>query len=312
MIEFKKHTDIDFDKWDHCIENSLNGLIYPYSFYLNQVSPKWDALVYGDYEAVMPLPGKKKYGIAYILQPPFIQQLGVFSAFPADETLVNAFISAIPAQFRYIILNLNTYNPISSQIQGANQQRRTFELDLIAPYDEIRKGYSGQTIRNLKKAEKEKVFVTSNADPNPIIETFRENRGKNISHLKTSQYETLKHLIYSGIHRGNTKVYSAYNAQNTFCAGIVFFNSHKKSILIFSGSTPEARKNGAMTAIIDSYIQNHSGKNITLDFEGSMQNSLARFYSGFGSKECVFLQIEINNFPFLLKPIAKWYFLAKK
>lgn len=311
MIKFKKHNHLDFDKWDHCIENALNGLIYPYSFYLNQVSPSWDALVYGDYEAVMPLPGKTKYGINYILQPSFIQQLGVFSSFPVDEELLNAFITAIPKEYRYVILNLNTFNPTTPAVRGATHHRKTFELDLIAPYDEIRKGYSGQTRRNIKKAEKEKVFVTPNADPISVIEAFKNNKGKQISPFTPAQYESLKHLIYSGIHRGDTKVYSAYNAQNTFCAGIVFVKSHKKAILLFSGSTPEARENGAMSAIIDSFIREHAGQNITLDFEGSMEKNLARFYSGFGSKECVFLQIEINHFPFLLKPLAKWYFMAK-
>lgn len=312
MIQFKKHEKIDFDKWDQCIEQAINGLIYPYSFYLNQVSPSWNALVYGDYEAVMPLPGKTKYGIQYILQPVFVQQLGVFSSFPVDENLLNAFISAIPEQYWYVILNLNTFNPTSQNVKGASQLRKTYELDLIAPYQEIQKGYSGQTRRNIKKARKEKVFVTPNADPMPVIEAFKNNKGKRIASFPPTQYETLKHLIYSGIHRGDTRVYSAYSAQNSFCAGIVFFTSHKKTILIFSGSTPEARKNGAMSAIIDSYIREHAGKNITLDFEGSMDKNLARFYAGFGSKECVFLQIEINQFPLLLKPFAKWYFKAKQ
>ncbi len=312
MIVFKNHVHIDFDKWDHCIDNALNGMIYPYSFYLNQVSPSWDALVYGDYEAVMPLPGKTKYGIRYILQPPFVQQLGVFSSFPVDQQLMNAFLSAIPNDFRYIILNLNTFNPTTYNIKGATHRRKTYELDLIAPYEEIIKGYSSQTRKNIKKAQKEKVFVTPNADPLPVIETFRNNKGKQLASFTTSHYETLKHLIYSGIHRGDTKVYSAYNEQNTFCAGIIFFTSHKKTILVFSGSTAEARKNGAMSAIIDSFIRENTGKNITLDFEGSMEKNLARFYSGFGSKECVFLQIEINHFPLLLKPFAKWYFMAKK
>jgi hypothetical protein len=312
MIEYKKHKEIDFEKWDLCIDRALNGIIYPYSFYLNQVSPNWDALIYNNYEAVMPLPVKNKYGIDYVIQPIFVQQLGVFGQIPVSENLLSEFVENIPSRFRYININLNTFNPVISGRNIITEKSVTYELDLISSYEMIRNKYTVQTKRNIKKAEKEKVFITRNDDPMPIIESFRRTRGKTIAHLGDKQYETLKHLIFSGIYRGNTDIYSAFTARNSFCAGIVFFRSHKKTILIFSGSTAEARNNGAMSAIIDRYIADHAGENLTLDFEGSNEKNLARFYAGFGSKECVFLQIKINNLPLILKPIVKMYFFAKK
>ncbi|MFW5687380.1 MAG: hypothetical protein ACOCXV_00480 [Bacteroidota bacterium] len=312
MIRYLKHSEIDFDKWDDCIERSINGIIYPLTYYLNQVSPRWEALVYGDYQAVMPLPVKKKLAISYLVQPPFVQQIGVFSPAPVNEELVKAFISAIPHHFRYVNIKLNTFNPLSHQKGIIISKNVTYELDLIAPYEQIIKHYSQQTLRNLKRSEKEKVFVTENAEPEPVMESFRQNRGRKIPLADEKWFLTLKHLVHSGLYRGNAKVYSAYDAHNTFCAGVIFFASHNKVILIFSGSTPQARKNGAMTAIIDRFIRDHAGKNLILDFEGSNQMNLARFYAGFGSKECVFLQVEIYNFPLLLKPIAGLYFTLRK
>ena len=312
MITYLQHQQIDYNKWDSCINHAINGIIYPYSFYLNQVSPGWEALIYGDYEAVMPLPVKKKWGVWYIIQPLFVQQLGVFSIQPVDENMIEAFLVAVPRKFRYVNIPLNTYNPLKSKEKYTTRPSKTYELDLISPYDQIQRGYSGQTRRNLKKAKQERVFIVRNTDPMPLIESFRKNRGKNISNLQESSYETLKHLIYSGIHRGDTQVYSAYSKQNTFCAGVVFFTSHKKSILIFSGSTSEARTNGAMTAIIDTFIQDHAGLNLTLDFEGSNEENLARFYAGFGSKECVFLQLEMQHFPLMIKPLVNMYLRLRK
>lgn len=312
MITYLQHHQIDFTKWDSCVNYAINGIIYPYSFYLNQVSPGWEALIYKDYEAVMPLPVKKKWGVWYIIQPLFVQQLGVFSNRPVDENMIEAFLVAIPRKFRYVNIPLNTYNPLKIKEKYASRTSKTYELDLISPYDQIQRGYSGQTRRNLKKAKQERVFIIRNTDPMPLIESFRKNRGKSVSNLQESSYETLKHLIYSGIHRGDTQVYSAYSKQNTFCAGVVFFTSHKKSILIFSGSTPEARTNGAMTAIIDTFIQDHAGINLTLDFEGSNEENLARFYAGFGSKECVFLQLEMQHFPLMIKPLVNMYLRLRK
>ena len=312
MINYLPHKEIDFDKWDHCIENSLNGIIYPYTFYLNQVSPGWDALVLDDYHAVMPLTWKKKKGFHYIYQPFFVQQLGVFSTAPISQELVHDFLLHIPDRFRFINYNLNTHNRIEGLKSAKVIKRVTYELDLISPYEKIKNNYSKNTRRNLSKALKSNVFVTKNSSPDIIIESFRKHRGREFQKIKESHYNTLKHLIYSGIHRGNAVAYSAYNAQNSFCAGVVFLHSHKKSILIFSGRTPEALENGAMTAIIDRYIHDYAEQNMTLDFEGSEDKNLARFYSGFGSKECVYLQVIMNNFPLLLKPFANLYYWLRK
>jgi hypothetical protein len=64
----------------NAIARSFNGIVYAYSWYLDIVSPGWDALVKDDYKSVMPLTWRKKYGIKYLYQPFFTQQLGVFSS----------------------------------------------------------------------------------------------------------------------------------------------------------------------------------------------------------------------------------------
>ena len=77
-IQYLKRSGIDTAKWNACIDAASNGLIYGYSFYLDTMSKHWDALVMGDYTAVMPLTWKSKYGIHYLYQPFFAASLGVF------------------------------------------------------------------------------------------------------------------------------------------------------------------------------------------------------------------------------------------
>src|SRR5260221_2550380 len=100
-IQYITHNAIDKKKWDACIENSPNGLVYAYSFYLDYMAKHWDALVLDDYKTVMPLTWNKKYGIHYLYQPPFVALSGVFGQHP-DDTIVTNFINAIPAKFRLI------------------------------------------------------------------------------------------------------------------------------------------------------------------------------------------------------------------
>ena len=69
QIRYLTNEQIDKIKWDACIDTASNGLVYAYSFYLDSMAKNWDALVLGDYEAVMPLTWNKKYGFYYLYQP---------------------------------------------------------------------------------------------------------------------------------------------------------------------------------------------------------------------------------------------------
>ena len=54
-IRYYHHKDIDFDKWEFCVSNSLNACVYGHVWYLNNVSLTWDGIVMDDYRAVMPV-----------------------------------------------------------------------------------------------------------------------------------------------------------------------------------------------------------------------------------------------------------------
>ncbi len=304
MIRYIPHDEIDFEKWDHCINTAINGIFYAWSWYLDMCTDTWDALVEDDYCAVMPLPVRRKYGIRYVYQPFFIQQLGVFSTHSLSEEVTLRFLQAIPKTVRYAAFNLNIYNRLPEGHKAISGRGITHELDLIAPYEQIRKAYSTNLKRNIKKAEKSGVYVTSHARPEDIITAFRQNSSRYQVHYKENDYRILKHIIYSGMHKGFVTIKAAYGRTNNFCAGIVFYKSHKKAVWLFSGTTPEARQNGAMSLLADDFIREYAGTEMVLDFEGSINPNLARFYRAFGSEECVFLQVRMNNMPFIVKNLV--------
>lgn len=311
MIHYVTYDNIDFDKWDECIDKSVNGIFYAYSWYLDMCASPWDALILEDYQAVMPLPKRKKHGILYIYQPYFIQQLGVFSRHRLSAETTEKFIGAIPSLFRYANFNLNVYNQLPHGFDALSDRGVTHELDLILPYDRLRKNYSDNIKRNIKKAQKNGVFVTPNARPEDIIRMFRAQKKPYHVPFKETDYKVLKHLIYAGIHKGMVDVLAAYSDTNNICAGIVFYKSHGKAVWLFSGATPEARENGAMSLLVDHFIQTNAGKEMVLDFEGSSNPGLARFYKGFGSKKCTFLQIRINRMPWPINHLMNAFLYLK-
>ena len=107
--------------------------------------------------------------------------------------------------------------------------------------------------------------------------------------------------MHQAIHRGKAQVINVLNENMELCAGAFFIESNNKVIFLFSGLSEEGKSLNAMPFLIDSFIKQNSGKNITLDFEGSNDVNLARFYKSFGSKECVYPQLKINRLPFPIK-----------
>jgi len=304
VIAYLKHQEIDKTKWNDCIRNSFNGYIYAYSWYLDIVCPRWNALVEDDYKSVMPLTGNKKIGIRYLYQPPFTQQLGVFSVDKFSKEKVNEFIHAIPLHYKFIEINLNKYNAFD-QSNFIIKNFLTHELDLINAYQNLRTYFSVNTLRNITKANKQGLRVDYTTTPEAIIKLFRKNRGKDLSNLKSKQYGMIKKIIAHCISNGLGASWGVYTSKNDLCAGAFFVQSNNKVIFLFSATNTAAKKNGAMAFLIDHFIKENAQRNITFDFEGSNDKNLARFYKSFGSKECSYLHIKKNRLPFPLKLIKK-------
>ena len=177
MIKFQKHNKIDKTRWDDCINKSFNGNIYALSWYLDIVHPNWDALVENNYERVMPLTSCTKYGISYMFQPFFVQQLGVFSTSQLSQNDIDKFINAIPQQYKLIQYRLNSYNKVDYESDNIVKHRNV-ELDLIYDYQYLYNNYNNNTKRNLAKAESSGLSISHNINPEIIINLFRNNKGK--------------------------------------------------------------------------------------------------------------------------------------
>jgi hypothetical protein len=299
LIKLLKYKDIDKKKWDDTIGKSFNGNIYVYSWFLDIVHPYWDALIEGDYERVMPLPVSKKWGIKYMLQPFFTQQLGVFSKSILTPEIVAEFIGSIPEDIKLIDINLNSFNRLTGNENL--RQHKNYMLDLINVYDVIRRHYSTNLKRNLKKADKKKLSVIKNIKPEDIVQLFRSNRGKKVKHWTDHHYLRLQHLMYMSIHKGKGITYGVYSNENTLLAGACFLKSNSKLVFLFSGQSDEGKSNAALSYLIDDVIKSYSPSNYILDFEGSDDKGLARYYKSFGAKETIYFSYKKNELPYGVK-----------
>ena len=294
MIRYLQRDDIDDNSWNACLEASFNGNIYGRSWFLDIVAENWGALVEEDYERVFPVVYKKKFGIAYIYQPFFTQQLGLYSKTILSQEVVTRFIEAIPAGFRVAETNLNTHNHVDQRKYRAIPQLN-HEIDLIESYENIRKGYSDNLKRNIRKAEEQGLSIVKNIRPEIIIDIFRKSRGREFRHLREASYLRLKRLAYVAMHKGVADIWGVINDRNDFCAGAFFFHGNRKAVFLFSGLSAEGREKGAMPFLIDSFIREHSNRHMTFDFDGSNDPNLARFYKSFGAGECHYQRLYFDH-----------------
>jgi hypothetical protein len=293
-VIFLKNSEIDYEKWDACVNSANNESLYAQSWYLDVVCPGWEAMVYDNYRFVMPLSVKRKLGFRYVSQPYFAQQLGIF---PTPEiALQKCFADELAQKFKFINYQLNwKMNPDAfSQFQIST--RTNLVLNLEANYEELYMNYTDHTKRSLKRAKREKVTVLSPLPKNDYLLNI-ESKYK-VPNSAIKQLDTLMSLTLS---RGNGKIYGAYSDNNSLCAAGFFLQSGRRILYLNAFSTKAGRENRAMYALVDQFVKDHVNKPLKLDFEGSNNEGLARFYGGFGAYVENYYHIYRQQLPFILK-----------
>ena len=296
-IQYLNRSQIDESKWNNCVVNAGNGLLYAYSFYLDAMADNWDALVLNDYEAIMPLPWRKKWGISYLYQPPFCAQLGVFGN-EMNAKKVAAFLNFVPKKFRYWDIYLNRNNFFKLPNYSLNE-RMNFVLPLNKPYEVLEKAYRENIRRNIKKARGYGCTIQKNVSVDEIIQLAKEQTQQ--SDTDEQAFEKFA-LLYNILQIKQQAVsYGVYSLQGQLIASAVFFFSHNRAYYILVGNHPNGRTLGASHVLIDAFITDYAGQNLLLDFEGSDLSKLAFFYSSFGGVDEKYPAVKLNRLPWLVK-----------
>jgi len=295
VIQFLTNDMIDKSRWDDCISSAINGNLNAFSWYLDIVSPGWCALIQDKYERVFPLPVSSRAGFRYIMQPCFTQQLGLFYRSLPTEDILAEFIQSIPSEYKYIDINLNTSNRLPENERA--EDMTNIELDLISSYEKIASNFQNNLQRNIRKAVQHKLTISKHVRPEEIISLFRMNKGQTLTNLKQEQYVIIQRIAYESMHKGIGEIWGAFDEFNELVAGIIWVTSHQKTIFLFSAVSENGKTYSAMPWLIDSFIRQNAGKPLTLDFEGSNHEGLARFYSSFGAKKVIYQRYFRNSLP---------------
>jgi len=295
-IRFLNRNEIDIDRWDRCIQDALNGMIYARSVYLDTMAKNWSALVWNDYEVVMPLTWKRKYGISYLYQPAFTAQLGVFFNSEPDPHILENFVTQAESHFRFCEIHLNYQNGILSERKRAN-----YILNLDKSYAEIRGNYKKRLIENLLEADRYNLQYQPSQNYPAAIKIFKTEYGRRFPQVRTADYRQFELLCRKLLDQNMMFVREVRDKKGELLNTSIFFIDERRIYNIMSVTPAAGREKRAHFHLIDRLIEEFSSKKLLLDFEGSEIPGIAEFYRKFGTINQPYPFLKYNHLPFPIR-----------
>ena len=297
-IRYLKNKEIDRNHWDKLIGEAFNGRVYAYSWYLDALlGESWDALIMGDYEYVMPMPWRRKFGIYYIYTPFFVQQLGIFSRQEIPADLYIEFFKNIPIKFRYLDLGVNLDSEISSKNVKITKKRTNYVLDIDRSYEEIKKEYTSVARRKLNKDQG--YILNETHDFGKVISDYRISIGP-IVPMKDADYKRLEKLAFVAFEKGCLFACNLENNVGETLSSCFFLMSHGRSYYFFGSQSQIGREVQATHFLVDKFIQRFCQKIKTFDFCGSDLPGVAEFIKKWGATPEYYSNVKMARFPFNL------------
>ncbi|WP_160138318.1 hypothetical protein [Chryseobacterium sp. c4a] len=272
MIRRLKYNEIDFVKYSQCLHLSKQRKYSATKDFLDITTQKqWEVLVYNDYEAVMPIPFVRKYGVKIVHNPKLCQQLGVFST-SDDVNLNEKFLAFLEGHY---LIRAYPFN-------DSNELRSTFRIKknfLIYPdiYEAVYARYSPKRKRKLRLDEEvlnhSEIKSVSYDEVKSFIETHIIGLSKE-SDLSgfLELYETFYRLKYLN--------FLAFYYQGKIINAIATYSDCDMVALLGNFSDKEYVKLSGASVLIDHVIKETIETNI-FDFEGGDIPNIEEFFRGF-------------------------------
>ncbi len=294
MFKYIKHKDIDKPRWNESLEKCINAHVYAYTWYLDTVSPNWDALVWGDYEMLFPLTHKTKYGIRYLCQPLFIRYFDIYATDKLPEhTHYLLLLRTLKVHFKFIEINIlkELYQDQIPDYTLRKLQAQHYNYSTPAPV------ISHSLKQNLNRAKKAGLKNFEFIDTIAFSYFTQRALANKIPDLKIKDFGLLKHLMEVSIQHGHGITIGIKNENGIVLSGEFMVSGFGTQTLVIGFTHEEGKKNGAMSYLRYEYIQAIKNQEKYFDFGGSNLPGVAQFNLTFGSTNYHYSGIKHNSLP---------------
>ena len=310
--------------------------MYGHTWYLDAVTYlpgwRWEGLVLSNvpageaaqYEAVLPIPLRRRWGRWVVYQPLFCQFLAVFSAQQID---VVPFVQAAFERYKHAsIWHLLPSEPLTGLPAQVRQQvLHTHILPLggeisygVSPRYGVTKkpNYTADRLMNLRRAVRRVANVSDwqvvkSTDVDPLLLLFRENHAAEIG-VGNWAYAVFRRLFGAIQERGLGTLQYAW-AGGKVIAGAYFVAQHGRIVYLFNAANAEGRRLNARSLLIDGMIRAEEEKAMTqsipigslLDFESPEKPGVVAFYESFGATAHPYVRLSWSRSTWA-EQLAKW------
>lgn len=273
------HHQIDKTLWDACVSASQRPDIYAFSWFLDIECPCWKAIVYGDYEAVFPLPHRKRYRFIDALIIGYLTKDYIIYSQRPDIQLDHSLVVKILKSYRFITISLSGVDLGHFPTKYITEKKRQI-LDFETPHK-----YPSKRLReSLKIAEKASFVMSYDIDRTETVSFIKGHLFQRENLDAEILYKSLDHLI-------------EYAIQNNIgrCAGI--YKDHKLSAVIFymvfnqrlyfvqNAIDDQSKRLAGMHWMFYNIIEKHRHEIKSVDFFGSNNEKIRLFIRNFSNEE---------------------------
>jgi len=285
MIRKLKYESIDFDKYARCLENSEQKNWYAKKEVLDELSGNWEILVYGNYEAILPVPLTKKMGINFVIMPLFCQQLGVFSS--KDNSEINdQFLKALKRNYKIFYYSFNQYNAFSSILE----KRKNYKIP-ISDYEILRRKKYFKGRKSTTKWAQHLNY--KEVELNPEYFYFIENNFKGLP--KKTDIKKLNDYLNFLDKNNSLKLCAAYLDEVLINIAVLVSEKTEFSLLALINNEAYKKEDGA-SFLIDKILSHYIHEK-NFDFMGSNIRGIELFFKSFGA--------ELHDYSFIQNKMIK-------
>ncbi|MEO9210932.1 MAG: hypothetical protein ABI208_07530, partial [Ginsengibacter sp.] len=247
----------------------------------------------------------KKFGISYLRQPAFTQQLGIFGNSPFNSNLIQAFVEKAIEYFPFMEINLNYAN----NYKNTTAKKCNLTLPLNESFIEIEKRFKKDLIKNIKKAKKNNLVYEITNEFEKAIMLYRDTYSEKF-HKPEEDYNNFLNLCIELKNRNQLTIRKVTSSKGKLLAIGIFMRDDKRIYKTMTTTLKDGRNLEANHFLLYELIKEYSDQNLIFDFVGSEIPSINSFCRKFGSIEQPYSFVRVNNLTFYkkwIKDISDYY-----
>jgi hypothetical protein len=274
--------------------------------WLNAIAPdNWDVAIAqkGDtILGVMPYFIKKKMGFSIITMPPLTPYLGPILFYPSgqksgtklsfEKEIMEMLIAELPKTDKFIqYFHPDITNALPFQWKNFEQSvRYTYLIPKGKSKTECWDDLQGNIRRIIKKAQEP--FQVRETDDATEIHRLKEKDYADKRLALNYDEHYFKNLCEALITSGTGKILTAKDEEGKILAGILLGIDHENVYYVSGAIDPEHRNSGALSLLLWKGVEFAIDQNLNFNFEGSMIESIERYFRSFGAEQALYFQVK--------------------